>query len=74
MEWLAARGNLEFGADMHADLGGVVIDEMADPMMGNAAEFRPLTQGANGGLATDREDATGAKTDDVSELGGEAGS
>ena len=35
--WLTARRDFELGADVHADLGGVVIDEMADAVMGNAA-------------------------------------
>lgn len=59
---------------MNADLGGVVIDEMADTVMGNAAELRPLAEGANRGLAAGRKDAGGAETDNVGELGGEAGS
>jgi hypothetical protein len=51
------------------NLGGVVIDEVTDTVMRDAAELRPLAEGANRGLATGWEDAGGAETDDVGELG-----
>ena len=59
---------------MNADLGGVVIDEVADPVMRDAPELRPFAKGADRGLAARRENAAGTEADDVGELGGEAGS
>ena len=59
---------------MDGDLGGVVIDEVADAVMGDAAELGPLAEGADRGLAAGRKDAGGAETDDVGELGADAGS
>ena len=59
---------------MSGYLGRIIIDEVTDAVMGNATEFRPFTKRADGGLAAGREDARGAESDDVGELGGEAGS
>lgn len=52
---------------MHGDLGGVVVDEMADTVVREAAQASPFTQGANGRLVIFGEDAAGAQTDDVGE-------
>jgi hypothetical protein len=35
----AAGGDFEFGANVERNLGGVVIDEVADAVVGDAAEF-----------------------------------
>ena len=53
---------------MGGDLGRVVIDEMSDPVMGNAPEFGPIPQGADRRLFACREDPAQAKADNVSEL------
>ncbi len=34
-----AGGDFQFGADVEGDLGDVIIYEMADSVVGNAAEF-----------------------------------
>ena len=34
-----AGGDFQFGADVESDLGDVVIDEMPDAVVGNAAKF-----------------------------------
>ncbi len=65
---LTSGGDFEFGADMERNLGWIIIDEVANAVMRNAAEFGPFAQGADGGLATGGENATGAKADDVGEL------
>ncbi len=68
------RWNFELRANVDSDFGGVIIHEMADTVVGNAAELRPFAEGADRRLAPSGKDAAGAKTDDVSELGAEAGS
>ncbi len=66
---LGTGGDFEFSADVERNLSGVIIDEVADAVVRDAAEFGPLAQGADGGLATGGENPAGAKTDDVGELG-----
>ena len=53
---------------MERNLGRIIINEVADAVMRNAAEFRPFSQGADGGLFTGGENPAGAKADDVGEL------
>lgn len=53
---------------MRADFGRVVIDEMPDPVMGDASEFRPLPKRAYRRFFARREDSAQAKSDDISEL------
>lgn len=59
---------------MHGDLGGIVIDEVPDPVMRNAAELGPLAQGANGRLLVLGEYPAQPQADDVRELRFNAGS
>lgn len=66
--------NFELRANVYSDFGGVIIHEMANAMMWDAAQLRPFAEGADRRLAPSGKDAAGAKTDDVSELGAEAGS
>jgi len=70
---LTARGNLELRADVNRDLGGVEVDEMADFVVGDAAQLRPLAQGPNRRLLTGGKNTAGPKTDDVDELTGDGG-
>ena len=66
---LGACGDFHFGADVQRNLGRIIINEVADAVMRDAAEFGPFAQGADGGFTTGGENTTGAKTDDVGELG-----
>ena len=54
---------------MQRNLGRIIINEVADAVVRDAAEFGPFAQGADGGFTTGGENTTGAKTDDVGELG-----
>ncbi len=66
---LGACGDFQFGADVQRNLGRIIINEMADAVVGDAAKFGPFAQGADGGFTTGGENTAGAKTDDVGELG-----
>jgi hypothetical protein len=55
------------------NLGRIVINEVADAVMRNAAEFGPFSQSADGGFFTSRKNPAGAETNNVSELNVEAG-
>ena len=55
---------------MNRDLGGVEVDEMADFVVGDAAQLRPLAQGPNRGFFAGGKNTAGPKTDDVDELAG----
>jgi hypothetical protein len=44
---LTSRRNFQFGADMHADIGGVIVDEVPDLVKRDAPEFRPFPQRAD---------------------------
>ena len=68
-----AGGDFQFGADVHGDLGDVVIDEMAEAMVGNAAKPSPFAEGAEGRFFTGGENPAGAEADDVGELRADAG-
>jgi hypothetical protein len=47
-EELSASGrNFHLGANMHPDLGGIVIDEVTHLVEWDAPEFRPLPQSAD---------------------------
>ena len=65
----AASGHLEFGADVQGDFGGVEINEVADTVVGDAAELGPFAQGANRRLASLGEKPAGAEAGDVGEVG-----
>ena len=70
---LSPRRDFELGADVVGYLGGVVVYEVTETVMRDAAELGPLAEGADRRLVASRENAAGAKTDDVGELGGLAG-
>ena len=53
---------------MRCDFSGVVIDEVSDAVMGDAPEFRPAPQRADGRFFVFGEDPATAETDDVCEL------
>jgi hypothetical protein len=57
---LAPRRHYQLGPDVHADLIGIVIDEVPDAVVGDAAEFRPFPKGANRGLLACRENSAQA--------------
>jgi len=65
---LAPGWHLQFCADVDGDLGGIVVHEMADPVMRNAAELRPFPQRADRGLLACREYTAQAKADNISQL------
>ena len=54
--------------DVICDLSGVVIDEMADLVMGNATKLRPGAKRADRRLSADGEHPAQAKTDDIRKL------
>jgi hypothetical protein len=64
-----AGGHLQLGANVQGDLGWIEINEVADAVVGDAAEFGPIAQGANRRLATLREKPAGAEAGDVGEVG-----
>lgn len=53
---------------MVRDFGGVVVDEVPDPMVRDATEFRPVAQGANRGFFALRKNAAKTEADDVGKL------
>lgn len=69
-----ARRNLQFGPDVGRDLGRVEIYETTDLVVGDAAQLRPVPEGANRGLLAGREDAAGAEAGDVDEVRVDEGS
>jgi len=74
-DWLITpRRDFQLGANMHADLGGVEVDEVPDLVKRNAPEFRPFPQRADGRLFARWENAAETKSDDIGELAGEDGS
>ena len=70
IEWnkLPPRRNFELRADVDRDLGRVVVNEMTETVMRDAAELGPLAEGADRGLFAVRENAAGAEADDVDQL------
>ena len=52
---------------MHGDFGGIVVNEMPDAVMRDAAELGPFAERANRRLFPGREDAAGAQSDNVGE-------
>ena len=70
IEWnkLPARRDFEFGADVDRDLGRVVVDEMTETVMRDAAELGPLAEGADRGLFAVRKNAAGPEADDIDQL------
>jgi hypothetical protein len=63
------RRNEEFCSYMSRDFQHIVIDEMSEAMIGDATQFCPLAQGANGRFATSRENSTVLQADYISESG-----
>ncbi len=63
----APRGHFQFRANMHRDLARVVVDEMPDAVMRDAAELGPFAQRAHRRLFPGRKDAAGAQADNVGE-------
>ena len=54
---------------MDADLRSVVINEMADAMMRDASQLRPVAQRGDGGLLVLGKNPAVAQADDVGEAG-----
>lgn len=67
-ELSAPRRHFQLRADMHGNLGGIVIDEMSDAVMRYAPELRPFPQRAHRGLFPCREDPAQAKAENIHEL------
>lgn len=55
---LDASGHQEGGADMRTDFIQIIVNEVANSVMGDAPELRPLSQGSNRRFLTGREYAT----------------
>ena len=53
---------------MRRDFGCVVVDEMADAMMRDSPQLRPIAQGRDGGLFVFGKNPATAQADDVREL------
>lgn len=71
---LPTRRYLVLRADVERNLGGVEIDEAADPVIRNAAKFGPVAESTDRGFATSREDPASAEADNVGELRSDTGS
>ena len=68
-----AGGDFQFSTDVEGDLGDVIVHEMADAVVGKAAEAGPFAQRAYGWLVIFGKDAASTEADDVGELRVEAG-
>ena len=64
----SASWHLQFGADMNRHFGSIIINEVADTVVRNSAELRPVSQGANRGLLSRGENAAHTQAGYVSEL------
>ena len=58
---------------MQRDLSGVVIDEVSDAMVGNAAQFGPRPERANRRLLPLGKNTARSQSYDVGELAGKMG-
>ncbi len=58
---------------MHVDFCWIVVNEMPDPMAGNAPQFGPFAERADGWLPVLRENPGEAEAVNVGELAGEGG-
>jgi hypothetical protein len=63
-----ARRHSQFAANMQRDFRGVIVDEMTDAVMGDAAEVRPVPQRANRRLFVFRENPAATQADNIREL------
>lgn len=67
---LAARGHLELGADVGRYFRHVVVNEMTDTVMRDAAQPRPIAQRRNGRLFVFWKNPAGPQAEDIGELAG----
>jgi hypothetical protein len=64
----SASRHFKPGANVRRDLCRIVIDEMSDAVMGNAAELGPIAERSDGGLLVLGENPAGSQANDVREL------
>ena len=67
-------GNFQFGANMQGNFSRIIINEVADAVMGDAAEFGPLADGSNRWLLADGKNPAESESDNVGKLRVDAGS
>ena len=64
-------GNPQLGPDMGGDFGRIIIDEVADLVIGNPAKFCPISQRADGRLLPFGKNPTEAESDYIGKLIGD---
>jgi hypothetical protein len=60
--------HLQFGANVHVDLGWIIINEVPDATVWDEPELRPFPQGTDRWLFAFGKYSAKAETDDVREL------